>query len=153
VRRQAICIWEELSDARWRTKLVVAIAVFVDTAATLVVCAQVWIVQGQLIAIPSFALPPPPTVNSNTTLPGLGNSTLGPPALDRSQVTIQWTYPTIIATTGITGFIVHAYLLHRIYTLYVLRVHVAGCERRSHGWIELATMLSYCPSPSPRLLR
>jgi hypothetical protein len=145
VRRQAMRIWEELSDARWRTKLVVAIVVFVDTAATLVVCAQVWIVQGQHVAVPSLALPPPPTVN--------GNATLELPPFDRSQVKIQWTYPTIIATTGITGFIVHTYLLHRIYNLYVLRVHVAGCERRLHGWIELAIMSSYCPSPSPRLPR
>jgi hypothetical protein len=125
MRWQAVRVWEELSDTRWRTKLVVAFAVLFDTIATVLVCV---LVQGQYEAIPCSVLPPMLAVNGSATLPGIDDSTsLEPPVM------IPWTFPAIIATTGITGLIVHTYLLRRLHILCVVKVRIAGYDRRSRG--------------------
>jgi hypothetical protein len=115
-----------------RIKLFVALVILVDTASFMIVCAQIWIIQGSALDIPLPPLPGP----GNTTLP-TGNITFPGPSTriillsplgalatdldlpDLSDVKIQWTYPVIIGLTGVSALLAHGFLLRRLWAMRV----------------------------------
>jgi hypothetical protein len=111
---QATRLWDALPDAKWRVRALAALVVLADTAGMLVACAQIWLVQGNACVALAFA---------ESGLPGA--------ALDSATFKLQWTYPVIIAMTGVSALVAHVVLLRRLWILYAqgslrgtLRIHM-----------------------------
>jgi hypothetical protein len=98
---QATRLWDALPDAKWRVRVLATLVVLADTAGMLVACAQIWLVQGNACVALAFA-----------------ESGLPDAALDPGVFKLQWTYPVIIAMTGVSALVAHAVLLRRLWILY-----------------------------------
>jgi hypothetical protein len=106
---QAMSVWDRLTAERWPMKLLLVLVLLIDTAEVAVVCAQIWIIQGSACV-----------VLGNIGPNGPDGVDTGPPVFDPATITKElWTYPTIIALTGVTALMVHIFLLRRLWLLCV----------------------------------
>jgi hypothetical protein len=95
-------------------KLLLVFVVLIDTAAMVIVCAQIWIIQGSACVVLGKIDPNSP--NGVDSAPPVSTE---PGGIDPATVTIQWSYPTVIALTGVTALMVHIFLLRRLWLLCV----------------------------------